>query len=475
MMLNDSQSHEQPDRLVFRVPGIRRLKVPLIIIPKTGTPLSSTLYLVYGFLGLIVLGAILLMLPISSVSRQFTSPVTALFTSVSAVCVTGLAVVDTGTYWSTFGQAVLLALFQIGGLGFISGATILLLAIGGRFGLREKRFITESMGIEQLGGVLGIVIRVAILSLVVEAIGAIILYLHWAYEGDPVRPLWTAVFHSVSSFNNCGMDIFGNFKSLNAYQGDVTVLLTTAVLIIIGSTGYFIIADLFNKRGFRGISLETKVVLTATFSLLALGTLFYFLAEYSNMATLGTFPWPQKLLVSFFQSVSPRTAGFSAIDIGGISKITLFFTMILMFIGGSSGSAAGGLKIGTASVITITFLNAIRGREKVTIFGRQIGLHIVYRAMALFIMYLLVAGIIVLALSITESFPIDSIIFETFSALSTVGLSTGITPTLSTGGLWIIIIAMFIGRLGPLTFMAYLAKHRRLADIDYPHESVRLG
>ena len=212
-MVNDRRSNKPQERLVFRVPVIRYLKIPLII-PKTSTPLSSTLILIYGFLGLIVVGAVLLSLPISSASRQFTSPLTALFTSTSAVCVTGLVVVDTGTYWSSFGQGVLLALFQIGGLGFISGATVLLLAIGGRFGLREKRFITESMGMEQLGGLLGIVIRVAIMSVIIEALGTIIFYLRWAYISDQSVPLWTAIFHAVSSFNNCGMDIFGEFKSL---------------------------------------------------------------------------------------------------------------------------------------------------------------------------------------------------------------------------------------------------------------------
>ena len=472
MMTKDDQSYNPSDKMVFRVPGIRRFKLPLVI-PKTNAPFSSSLFLVYGFLGLIVIGAILLTLPISSNSGQFTSPLITLFTATSAVSVTGLAVVDTGYYWSTFGQVVLLVLIQIGGLGFISGATVLLLVIGGRFGLREKRFITESMGMEQLGGIVGVVIRVAILSLIVEAIGAVIFYISWAYTSE--TPLWTAIFHAVSSFNNCGMDIFGEFKSLSGYQGDTTVLLTTAFLVILGSTGYIIIADLFNKRGIKGLSLETKVVLTATFILLAVGTLFYFSAEYTNQATLGPFSLPQKLLVSFFQSVSPRTAGFTVIDIGSLNQVTILFTTILMFIGGSSGSAAGGLKIGTASVIGITFFNAVRGREKISVFGRQLGLHVVYRAISLFFAYLLVAGIIVLVLSVTERLPLDSIVFETFSALSTVGLTTGITPNLSAAGLSVITIAMFVGRLGPLVFMAHIAKYRQVADIDYPHESIRLG
>jgi trk system potassium uptake protein len=473
-MVKDNQSYYPLNKMVFRVPGIHRFKLPLII-PKTNAPFSSSLFLVYGFLGLIAIGTVLLSLPISSASGRFTSLLIALFTSTSAVSVTGLAVVDTGTYWSIFGQVVLLVLIQVGGLGFISGATILLLVIGGRLGLREKRFITESMGIEQLGGVIGIVIRVAILSLVIETIGAAIFYISWAYTSESGTPLLTAIFHAISSFNNSGLDIFGGFKSLAGYQGDVTVLLTTAFLIILGSTGYVIIADLFNKRGLKGLSLETKIVLTATFILLTVGTIFYFCAEYSNPATLGPFPWIQKLLVSFFQAVSPRTAGFSVVDIGSLTQVSILFTVILMFIGGSSGSAAGGLKIGTASVIGITFYNAIRGREKISIFGRQLGFHVVYRAISFFFAYLLIAGIIVLVLSATERLPLDSIVFETFSALSTVGLTTGITPDLSAAGLSVITIAMFVGRLGPLVFMAHIAKYRQVADIDYPHESIRLG
>lgn len=462
------------DKLVFRVPGIRALRIPFAI-PKPNNPLSTTLFLVYGFAGLIALGAILLILPVSSSSGHFTPPLDALFTATSAVCVTGLVVVDTGTYWSTFGQGVLLALFQIGGLGFITGATLLLLAIGGKFGLKERLVISESMGLDRLGGVLGVVAKVAIFSLTVEGIGAAIFYFRWLAAGDTETSLWTAVFHAVSAFNNCGMDIFGNFKSLSAYQGDAIILLSTAFLVILGGISYVVVADLFRNRGFIKLSLDSKIVLVATLSLLILGTLFYLAAEYSEPLTLGQLSFPEKILVAFFQSVTPRTAGFTAVDVGSIRQVTLFFTMVLMFIGGAAGSTAGGVKVNTLGVLAVTVRSLVRGRGNIEVFGRQLTKDNVFRAVTLSFFYLGSVGIVALALSITETFPFDNILFETFSALGTVGLTTGITPDLSIAGRLIIIIAMFAGRLGPIALMATLVRREQPADMDYPRETIRLG
>lgn len=470
----EGSSSTTPDKLVFRIPGIRALRIPLTV-PKPAAPLSSILLLVYGFGGLIILGTILLTLPISSASGQFTSPVNAIFTATSAVCVTGLVVVDTGTYWSTFGQGVLLVLFQIGGFGFLVGATLLLFAIGGRFSLRDKLFITESMGNEQLGEAVGIVIRIAVFSLVIEAAGATIFYFHWLTDEALETSLWAAIFHSVSSFNNCGMDIFGNFKSLSGFQNDAITLLTTALLIILGSTGYVVFADVVKTRSFVRLHLDTKMVLVTSGSLLIIGTLFYLIAEYSGPSTMGLLSFPQKILVAFFQSVTPRTAGFSAVDIGSLRQISLFFTMLLMFIGGTTGSMAGGVKVNTIGVLMITVLNVLRGRENVEAFGRQISRQTVYRAVSLFLLYLGIAMIAATLLSITEKFSIDGILFETFSALGTVGLSTGITPDLSIAGRIISVFIMFVGRLAPLTFMVFLVHRRQPIDMMYPHENIRLG
>jgi trk system potassium uptake protein len=462
------------DRLILRVPRIRAARLALIV-PKANNPLSSTLILVYGFAGLIILGMILLILPVSSSSGNVTSPINAFFTAASSVCLCGLVVVDTGTYWSIFGQAVLLVLFQIGGFGFIVGATLLILAIGGRFGLREKLFIADSLGMDRIGGILGIVVKVAIFSLMVEAAGAAIFYFRWLAAGEPGSSAWTAVFHSVSAFNNCGMDLFGSYKSLVDYQSDPTILLVTALLILLGSTGYVVIADIGRKRSFFRLSLDSKIVLVTTLVLLVIGTLFYLIAEHAGAATLGPLSWPQKVMVAFFQSVTPRTAGFTAVDIGQLKSITLFFTMFLMFIGGAAGSTAGGVKVNTLGVIFITVISAFRGREHAEAFGRQLTRQTVYRAISLLIFFLGIICLFVILLSITEAFPMDSLLFETLSALGTVGLSTGITPALSAAGKIIIVFAMFVGRLAPLTFMAFLVRRQQATDIEYPPESIRLG
>jgi trk system potassium uptake protein TrkH len=442
-------------------------------MPRQSNPFSSTLVFAGGFLALILIGTILLSMPFSSASGEFTNPIISLFTSTSAVCVTGLTVVDTGSYWSTFGQAVIFCLFQLGGLGFIIGATLLILAIGGRFGLKDRLLVSESMGIDQLGGVLGLVIRVAIFTLVLEALGTVALYLRWHFTGAADVSLWTAIFHAASSFNNCGMDIFGNAQSLSAYSGDAVVLLTTAILVIIGAVGWVVLVDFFKRRRFNKMALDSKIVLLVSFSLLLVGTVFYLVAEYSG--TLAGLSFPQKLLEAFFHSTVARTAGFSVVDVGNFQQITLFFTMFLMCVGGAAGSTAGGIKVNTFGILLITIWNVLRGRDVVSIYGRQISRGTVYRAISLTFFYLGLVGLFVIILTITENLPIDKIFFEVFSALSTVGLSTGITSLLSPVSQVVLVLAMFIGRLSPLAFIAYIEHHKQSVDLDFPHENIRMG
>jgi len=462
------------DKLVFRLQQRQKLKLPLKLVKK-GTPFSTMLLLAYGFLGVIARGTILLILPFSSQSGEMTSPINALFTATSAVCVTGLVVVATGTYWSGFGQGVLVALFQLGGFGFITGTTLLLFAIGGKFGLRERLVISEEVGVDELGGTLGVVIKIALFSLLFEGIGAAIFYLRWLYTGDATVSLWTAIFHSISAFNNCGMDIFGNFESLVRYQGDAIIILTTAGLILAGSTGYIVIADVLRRRKFYKIALDSKLVLATTGILLLVGTVFYLLVEFGNPATLGNLPFWQKVMLSFFHAVTPRTAGFNAVDIAGLGQASLFFTMLLMFIGGAAGSTAGGVKVNTIGVLGATVLSLGRGRSTVSAFGRQLTSQTIFRALTLFLSYLAVAAALALALSLVEDFTFDRILFEIFSALGTVGLTTGITPDLTVPGKAIITAAMFIGRLGPLALMAFLVHRQQYTELEYPHEPVRLG
>jgi trk system potassium uptake protein len=471
---NKLESNSPAGKLVIRLPGIRALRIPLSI-PKPTTPFSSTLLLVYGFAALIFLGTLFLVFPFSSASGSFTSPLTALFTSTSAVSLAGLAVVDTGTYWSAFGHAIIFGLFQIGGLGFIIGATLMLFAISGRFGLRDRLLISESLGVNQLSGIFGLIGKIALFAFVAELIGTLVFYFRWTATGIAGVSLWTAIFHAASAFNNCGLDLFGNFKSLAGFQNDPITLLVTALLIITGSTGYFVIADIIKSRNFIKLALETKIVMFISLALIIGGALFYLIFEFSGSSTLGPLSFPQKLLGAFFQAVTVRTAGFSSFNTGSLSQPAIFLTIFLMFVGGTTGSTAGGVKVNTLGILIITAINMIRGKENISAFGRQIDKQTIYRAMTLAMLYLAIAGMIVMLLSLTESFPIDKLIFETFSAMGTVGQTTGITPFLSMGGKVILIFAMFIGRLGPLTFMAYLVRRRQPVELEYPHENIKLG
>jgi len=470
----NEQTNPTTDSLKFRRPGIPTTRISLKL-PKARTPLSSAIYLISGFFILSVLGMILLMLPFSSSSGDFTNPVTAWFSAVSAVCVTGLVVVDTGTYWSVFGQGVLFALFEIGGLAFIAGATLLIMAIGRGLGLREKVFITESMGTDQMTGILGVVAKVTTFAIICQAIGVIIIYLYWQNAGYTDYTLWTAVFHSASAFNNCGMDIYGNFQSLSMFSNDATILLVTAILALLGSTGYIVFADFMKQCSFRKLTLDSKIVLITSLVLLVAGTLIYLIIEFDNPGTFGVLSVPDKLMAAFFQSVVPRTTGMSVIDVNNYRGFSLFFSMILMLIGGAAGSAAGGIKVNTVGVLFIAAINSLKGKGNLDAFERQIDKNTIYRAITLIAFFAFAAVVIVFLLSISENFAFDRILFEVSSALGTVGLSTGITPELTTFGRIVIIFTMFIGRLAPITLMAVLAHRKQIDDIDYPYESIRLG
>jgi trk system potassium uptake protein TrkH len=431
--------------------------------------------LVYGFAGVIILGMILLMLPVASKSGQFTSPVNALFTAASAVCVTGLAVVDTGTYWSSFGQGVILVLIQVGGLGFMTSATLLLLLLGRRLGFRERWLIGQSFGLERLGGMVKLVRRIWVFTFIVEAIGALVFYIRFSVENPTGTAAWRAVFQAVSAFNNCGLDLFGHFRSMLNYQTDTTVVLTTAALIILGGISFMVVADVINVRRFGRLLLDSKIVLVTTLGLLVLGTVVILITEYSNAATLGSLSVPFKLLNAFFQSVTPRTAGFSTINIGGMAAYSQFFTILLMFVGGAAGSTAGGIKVNTFGMLAATIWSTIRGNEHAGAFGREFANQQINRALALVLLSITLIAIAVLVLTVTDKFGFLNLLFETVSAFGNVGLSTGITPYLSVAGRFIITAVMFIGRLGPLVLALALTQRQKPSEYRYPEDEVRIG
>lgn len=443
--------------------------------PKPKRAGSPALIFVYGFGGLIAIGTILLMLPISSQSGEWTPLVDAFFTATSAVCVTGLAVLDTGTYWSPFGQAVVLALFQLGGLGFMTSSTLLFLLLRRRLTVRNRLALTESLGTTGPGGVLALVRRITIFVLVVEAIGATILVLAFLPRMEPGQAVWAGVFTAISGFNQAGFDLFGNFASISAFAMDPVVVLTVGAMIVMGGISYTVVEDLLRERRLRSLSLDTKLVLATTALLLGLGTFGFLITETANPDTLGAMPVDFQLLNAFFQSITTRSGGFSTFDNAALTDNGSLVTMALMFIGGASGSAAGGIKVQTFAILFFAIITAAMGLSEVEAFKRRVPLPFILRAIGVALLFL--AGVFLTAflLNVTDDFGFVPTLFEAFSAMGTVGLSQGITPDLSTPGKIIVIAAMFAGRLGPLTLVLALANREQQRDYRWPAEAIKIG
>jgi trk system potassium uptake protein TrkH len=411
----------------------------------------------------------------SSNSGQWTSFSDAFFTATSAVCVTGLVVVDTLDYWSLFGQIVILVLIQIGGFGFMTSTTILLLALGRRIGLRERLLIGESMGLSRLGGLLWVIGGMAIFTVLAEGIGATLFYLRFSGEFSSMTALWKSIFQSVSAFNNAGFDLFGGFRSLASYSSDYLVVLVTAVLVFLGGISFLVLQDVFRTFSLRKLSVDSKLVLSVTAFLLVFGMVIVLATEWNNANTLGLMSFPQKLLNAFFHAVTPRTAGFSTLSVAAMADYTLFFTMLLMFVGGASGSTAGGIKVNTVGLIIATIWSTIRGKEYPGAFNREFMNQQIFRALSVIALSMAFVSLVVFLLTITEGFRFLNLLFETISAFGTVGLSTGITPSLSLAGRLLITITMFVGRLGPLTLTLALVRRQQTARYRHPKEIVRIG
>lgn len=462
------------DRFV-RVTVPRAETVQIRAVSRRRGRINSALVVLAGFAGLIILGMLLLSLPFATRDGRHTGLLDALFTATSAVCVTGLVVVDTATHWSGFGQAVILVLIQLGGFGFMTSSIALLLLVGRRPALRDRMMLGESMGGGALGQTLSLVRRVAIATLLIEAAGTLLLLVHFVGVVSPSEALWWSVFHSVSAFNNAGFDLQGEFRSLTGYQTSPWILLTIASLIIVGGLSYTVLADTVRRRTWRRLSVDTKLTLSTSVGLLLLGTIVTLLLEWNNPETLGPLSWPYRLLNAFFQSTTLRTAGFNSLDISGLHEHSLFFNMGLMFIGGASGSTAGGIKVQTFSLLFFAIIASIRGSEDVIAFGRQVPQAQVYRALSVALLAIAIVFTVALILAITESFDFTDTFFETVSAFATVGLSTGVTPELTVGGRLVIIATMFVGRLGPLTLVLALAARSERRVLRRATESVKIG
>jgi trk system potassium uptake protein TrkH len=439
--------------------------------------LQPSQVLVLGFAGVIILGAVLLALPFAAVNGTGPGFIDALFTATSAVCVTGLVVVDTGTYWTVFGKVVILLLIQIGGLGFMTFATMVFIALGKRISLKERLVIQEQQNRLSLQGVVRLTKYIILGTMLIEGIGAVLLSVRFVPQFGIGKGIAYGIFHSVSAFCNAGFDLIGGYRSFTPYVSDYLVSGVIIVLLIIGGLGFSVISEIIQGKKIRRYSLHTKLTLLITAILLGLGAIFTFVLEYSNPSTLGPLSQGGKMLASMFHSATPRTAGFNTLPINELTTATRFLNIILMFIGGSSGSTAGGIKITTAGILIWTVVSVIRGREDTEVFKRRIPKEIVYRALAIVTMSLLIIVAVVVVLTITEDTGFMEALFETVSAFGTVGLSMGITPYLTPAGKAIIIMTMFAGRLGPLTVTFALARRhsRNKVKLRYPEEKILVG
>jgi trk system potassium uptake protein TrkH len=425
--------------------------------------LTPAQYLVFGYFIIIMLGAILLMLPISTTDGQGLRAVDAVFTATSATCVTGLIVVNTKEAFTHFGSTVIMLLIQIGGLGIMSMSTLFAFIIGKKISLKERLIIQEDLNQYQISGMVRLVQYLLGFTFAIEGTAAVILFFRLVEDYPTARAIYLAIFHAVSAFNNAGFDLFGN--SLENFTGDITINFVIMALIILGGIGFGVMVEAYNRVRFKKSTLQTKLVLVITLALLIFGFIVFFALEYDN--TLAGLPLLDKTLGAMFLSVTPRTAA--------LKQSSLFIIIILMFIGASPGSTGGGIKTTTFGVMLVTLKNMITGKEDMEVYNRRFEKKIIYEA---FTITMLAAGLVVLVttlLLIIEDFQFVDVLFETVSAFGTVGLSTGITGQLSDISRVLITITMFAGRVGPLTLALAFGERVRKGKYHYPTEKIMVG
>ncbi|MGM9979219.1 MAG: TrkH family potassium uptake protein [Clostridium sp.] len=438
--------------------------------------LSGVQILALGFAIVILVGAIILTLPISSKSGNATNFLDSLFTATSAVCVTGLVTLDTGTYWNEFGQIVIMLLIEVGGLGFMAFTTLLAILLKRRITLRDRLIMQEAMNTFSIQGLVKMVERIVLFTVLVQIIGGLLLATQFIKDYGPLKGLYFGIFHSVSAFCNAGFDLFGGYSSVTSYSSNAIVLLTLSIIIIVSGLGFTVIIELLKYKKDRRLSTHTKLVLLMTSILLFSGILFMFALEYNNPETLGPMSIKNKILNAIFAGVSPRTAGFNSISLDGMTSGGKFLTIILMYIGGSPGSTAGGLKTATFGIIVLTVVSVIKGREDTELFGRRLSKELVYRAFSILIISFCLVVVVTMLLCITqpkEQF-ID-LLYEATSAFATVGLTTGVTQRLNFIGKIIIMITMYFGRVGPLTVALALTNKRKNKGYRYPETKILIG
>lgn len=443
--------------------------------------LQPTKLIVLSFFLVILMGTLLLLLPSASRDGTGASFIEALFTATSAVCVTGLVVVDTYQHWTVFGQVVILSLIQVGALGLITLATFFSTLLSKKMRLRSMILAQESINYFSFEGIMNLIKSVVLVTLCIEVTGALILSTRFVPQYG-LKGFYLGLFHSISAFCNAGFDLMsisgaGQFVSFTQYNNDPVVIYTIALLIIIGGLGFVVWKDLYDYRITKSLMLHTKLVLTITTLLIVLGAILFYIFESGNSATMGTLNLAGKINASIFQSVTPRTAGYNTVDLNGMNDISKLLTIIFMFIGAAPGSTAGGIKVTTFGIILFAILSQLKGSEETVVFKRQVSFSIVSKALAIMGLSASLVLVFTTIIMSIENKPMINVLYEVTSAFGTVGLTTGLTPDLHTASKLLLIIMMFLGRVGPVTFaLALTAKsHKNNTDIIYPEGKVIVG
>ncbi|MDO3410081.1 TrkH family potassium uptake protein [Saccharibacillus sp. CPCC 101409] len=432
-----------------------------------------------GFLVMILVGSGLLSLPAASASGHSMSYPDALFMSASATCVTGLSVLNPGVDLTVFGQLVLIGLVQLGGLGFMTVATLIALVFRRRITFRERLILQETLSQSSTEGIVRLIRKVLLYALVIETAGALMLFVRFAFEMPVGQAAYFGAYHSISIFNNAGFDLFGAIEgqasSLIHYVDDPFVNLIAMPLILLGGIGFIVIADLLDFPRKRQLSLHSKVVLSMTVLLVVVGAIVIFIFEFSNPATLKPLDFSGKFFASVFQSVTSRSAGMMTLDVGAMRQATQFFIVIMMFIGAAPGSAGGGIKVTTFAILIGAVVSMIRGRQDIVFFRYRIGQDRVYKAITFSLLSFLLIVVAAMILSVTEHYSFLGILFETTSAYATAGISMGLTSELTPFGQILITALMFVGRLGPITLAFTLTPKMDNEPFRYPEGKITIG
>lgn len=434
---------------------------------------------ILALVAILIVSTVLLATPCTSASGQPTPLIDAAFTAISAACITGLVTLDTQTHWNGFGKAIILVLIQIGTLGFMVGASVVLQVLRRGASLRDALLMRDgepTLTLREVRLLTGHILR---FTLIVQALGAVAITIGFLPERSVPDAIWRGVFLSVSAFSNACFDLTGGFQSLIPYQGVVWFNLVIMALIQAGALGYLVLSDVWRERRWHRFTLDTKLVLTSHITLLAIGAGCFLFLEWGG--AMASAPDWSKPMISLFQSVSTRSGGFATVDLGQATGATLFLFAILMMIGGAPASTAGGVRLTTVAVVVVAVLSTLRGQNEPQVMQRRLETPLIYRALTVIVLFMMIHGLTTVLLYVTENhfggadFGFMALLFESASALATDGLSTGITPSLTDAGKLVLCVTMFIGRIGPLTAVFALQQHQRPARYRFPTEPVRIG